>query len=417
VGQDRAGRGKDASRQAAVGQPALGAWSFVLCFGLVSLFADMVYEGARSIIGPYLATLGASATIVGTVAGAGEFIGYGMRLVSGYLVQRGSRYWTWTIAGYALTVLSVPLIGATNAIAPALLLYGTERLGKAVRSPAKDTLLSHASTQTGGGTAFGVHQAMDQLGAVAGPLLLAVVLSQWAGDYRLAFGVLVVPGVVVLALLFWLRHRVPEPLAYEAEAAGQRAGVQVSAGHHGVAKAKVGLPPLLWQYIGAVALLSLGIASFPLMAFHAQTQGLLTAAQVPVLFALAMLVDGLSGLLMGRFYDRRGAKTLLVVPVAAGVSAIAFTHNAILVWLGVAVWGVVNGVLDSTVKAVVTELVAPAARAMAFGWLAFARGVGLLMAGAALGLAYDQSITLVVWLILAINALGLSALTSVVARL
>jgi len=182
---------------------------------LVSLFADMVYEGARSIIGPYLATLGASATVVGAVAGAGEFIGYGLRVVSGYLVQRSRHYWTWTISGYALTVLSVPLIGATNVMAPALLLYGTERLGKAVRSPAKDTLLSHASTQTGRGTAFGVHQAMDQLGAMAGPLLLAAVLAQRADDYRLAFGVLIVPGIVVLALLFWLRHRVPDPAAYE----------------------------------------------------------------------------------------------------------------------------------------------------------------------------------------------------------
>ena len=337
-------------------------------------------------------------------------------MVSGYLVQRSRHYWTWTIAGYALTVLSVPLIGATNVMAPALLLYGTERLGKAVRSPAKDTLLSHASTQTGRGTAFGVHQAMDQFGAMAGPLLLAAVLSQRAGDYRLAFGVLIVPGVLVLALLFWLRHRVPDPAAYEVETSTTQARPEASEGH-GDGSARVGLPPLLWQYVGAIAVLSLGVASFPLLAFHAQTQGLLTAAQVPVVFALAMLVDGVSGLLMGRVYDRRGPKVLLVAPVAAGVAAIAFTHNATLVWVGVAVWGVVNGVLDSTVKAVVTELVAPAERAIAFGWLAFVRGLGLLVAGAALGLAYDQSITLVVWLILGANAVALTALAWVVARL
>jgi len=385
------------------------------------LFADMVYEGARSIIGPYLATLGASATVVGAVAGAGEFIGYGLRVVSGYLVQRGGHYWTWTITGYALTVLSVPLIGATNVIVPALLLYGAERLGKAVRSPAKDTLLSHASTQTGRGSAFGVHQAMDQFGAMAGPLVLAAVLSQRAGDYHLAFGVLIVPGVLVLALLFWLRHRVPDPAAYEVEAAAPQAATpqaprEASEGDGG-RRARVVLPPLLWQYVGAIALLSLGIASFPLLAFHAQTQHLLTPAQVPVLFALAMLVDGISGLLMGRVYDRRGPTVLLVVPFAAAVGAIAFSHNATLVWVGVAVWGVVNGVLDSTVKAVVTELVAPASRSVAFGWLAFVRGLGLLVAGVALGLAYDQSSTLVVWLILGANAVALTALAWVLARL
>ena len=409
--QARGGAGR-----VAIGRPQLRPWHFVLCFGLVSLFADMVYEGARSIIGPYLATLGASATIVGAVAGAGEFIGYGLRVVSGYLVQRRGHYWAWTITGYALTVLSVPLIGATNVMAPALVLYGTERLGKAVRSPAKDTLLSHASTQTGRGTAFGVHQAMDQAGAMAGPLLLAAVLSQHEGDYRLAFGVLIVPGVVVLGLLFWLRHRVPDPAAYEVGAVVPDAPREVSAGHDD-GSVRVGLPPLLWQYIGAVALLSLGVASFPLLAFHAQTQHLLTPVQVPLLFALAMLVDGVSGLLMGRFYDRRGPQVLLVVPVAAGVAAIAFTHNATLVWVGVAVWGVVHGVMDSTVKAVVTELVAPAARSIAFGWLAFVRGLGLLVAGAALGFAYDQSITLVVVLILGANAVAMAVLAWVLARL
>ena len=406
--------------------------------GLVSLFADMVYEGARSIIGPYLATLGASAAVVGAVAGIAEFIGYGLRVASGYLVQRRGRYWTWTITGYALTALSVPLIGTTTAIVPALLLYGTERLGKAVRSPAKDTLLSHASTQTGRGSAFGVHQAMDQVGAVAGPLLLAAVLWQNAGNYRLAFGILVLPGIIVMALLFWLRRRVPDPAAYEvgAPASAPEVSPQPSAqpspqlpapraggsagGGVSTRPARTALPPVIWQYIGTVALLSLGIASFPLLAYHAQTQGLLTSAQVPVLFALAMLVDGLSGLLTGRFYDaldERGPWVLLIVPVAGGLSAIAFTSSATLIWVGVAIWGAVNGVLDSTVKAVVTQFVVPGGRSIAFGWLAFARGLGLLLSGVILGVAYDRSITLVIWLILGVNAVAAMVLAWVLARL
>jgi MFS family permease len=392
--------------RAATGRATLRPWHFVLSFGLVSLFADMVYEGARSIIGPYLATLGASATVVGIAAGAGEFIGYGLRVVSGYLVQRSSHYWAWTITGYALTVASVPLIGATHVIAPALLLYGTERLGKAVRSPAKDTLLSHASTQTGRGTAFGVHQAMDQLGAVLGPLLLAAVLAVRSDDYRLAFGVLVVPGVLVLVLLAWLRHRVPDPSAYEVRDAPPADEA------HG----RVRLPPLLWRYVAAVAVLSCGVASFPLLAYHAQTRGLVSPAQIPLLFALAMLVDGLSGLVMGRVYDRRGAHVLLAVPVAACAAAIAFGANALLVWLGVAIWGVVNGVLDSTVKAVVTELVDRDARPSAFGWLALVRGVGLLIAGAVLGVAYDHSVTLTITLIIAANVVALAGLWSVISR-
>lgn len=405
----------------------LRPWPFVLTFGLISLLADMVYEGARSIIGPYLATLGASATVVGIAAGAGEFIGYSLRVVSGYLVRRSRHYWTWTILGYLLTVASVPLIGVTGAVAPALLLYGTERLGKAIRSPAKDTLLSYASTGTGRGRAFGVHQAMDQLGAVLGPLLLAAILSARSGDYRLAFGVLAIPGVLVVALLFWLRARVPDPAAYEtgqppSPHPADRAGpapppARPTVGGRIRPASRPDLPAQYWRYVVAVAVLSCGVASFPLLAFHAQTRGLLGEAQIPVLFALAMLVDGLSGLAMGWLYDRNGPRVLLVVPVAAGTAVIAFSATPILVWVGVAVWGVVNGVLDSTVKAVVTELVRTDSRAVAFGWLAFVRGVGLLVAGAILGLAYDHSVSLVVWLILSANAVGLCGLIWVLSDL
>jgi MFS family permease len=391
-----------------VGGAALRPWAFVLAFGLVSLFADMVYEGARSIIGPYLATLGASATLVGLVAGAGELIGYGLRLGSAYLVTRSRHYWTWTIAGYALTVLSVPLIGASGGLVGAMLLYGGERLGKAVRSPAKDTLLSHASAATGRGKAFGVHQLMDQLGAVAGPLLLAAMLAWRASDYRFAFATLIVPGVFVLAILLWLRARVPDPSLYEpATVAKQDDERSASANVRS-------LPARFWQYVAAIAILSCGIASFPLLAFHAQTRHLLTDATVPVLFAVAMLVDGVTGLLIGHVYDRRGPVVLLAAPVAACGAALAFSSSARLVWLGVAVWGMVNGVLDSTVKAAVTALVPSASRALAFGWLSLVRGLGLLVAGGVLGIAYDHSIPLTIALIVIANVLALVGLARVV---
>ena len=385
-------------------------WRFVVAFGVVSLLADMVYEGARSIIGPYLATLGATATVVGLVAGAGEFIGYGLRVVSGYAVRRTRHYWTWTIAGYALTVLSVPFIGVTGAIVPALLLYGTERLGKAVRSPAKDTLLSYAAARTGRGSAFGVHQALDQTGAVLGPLLLAGLLAWRAGDYTLAFGALIVPGLGVLGMLAWLRFRVPDPAVYEPVE-------QVEPTAPGEPVVREPLPARFWQYVAAVAVLSCGVASFPLLAFHAVHTGLLDDPQVPLLFAVAMLVDGASGLVMGRVYDRRGARVLLAVPLAAAVSVIAFTDSVVLVWVGVAVWGVVNGVLDSTVKAVVAELVPGASRAVAFGWLALVRGLGLLVAGGVLGAAYDSSRTLLTVLVVAANAVALVALAVVLRRI
>ncbi len=397
-----------------LGTPTLmRPWRFVVAFGVVSLLADMVYEGARSIIGPYLAMLGASATLVGLVAGAGEFIGYGLRVATGYAVGRTHRYWAWTILGYAMTVLSVPLIGVTGALTPALLLYGTERLGKAVRSPAKDTLLSYAAAKTGRGSAFGVHQALDQTGALLGPLLLAAVLSWRDGDYRLAFGVLAVPGVLMLVTLFWLRSRVPNPRYYESSALSE-------ASHEAEPSptaAAVRLPAVFWQYVATVAVLSAGVASFPLIAFHALDRHLALDATIPLLFAVAMAVDGLSGVLVGRLYDAYGSRVLVAVPLAAAAAAMSFTSNVTLLWVGVAIWGIVNGVLDSTVKAVVSEIVPSQTRASAFGWLALVRGLGLLVAGGLLGLAYEAGPDWAITLILGINAVALAGLVLILRRI
>jgi len=380
---------------------ALRPWRFVLAFGVVSLLTDMVYEGARSIVGPYLATLGASATVIGLVAGAAEFVGYSARLATGYAVGRTGRYWTWTIAGYALTILSVPLIGLTGSLAVALVTYAGERLGKAVRSPAKDTLLSFASSSTGRGTAFGVHQALDSTGAVLGPLLLTAVLASRAGDYRLAFGVLLVPGLCALALLLWLRHRAPDPRDYEAVPQVERPAPSPGGP----------LPVAFWRYAGLVALLSCGVAPFPLLAYAALKGAGLSQPEIPLLFATAMAVDGLSGLLVGRLYDRRGPRTLLLVPLAAAGSSLALSSSAPAVWLGIAVWGLVSGILDSTVKAVVTELVPRDRRALGFGWLSLFRGVGLLLAGVLLGAAYGHDAALAVGLIVGVSAVAMIGLS------
>lgn len=368
----------------------LSAWRFVLVFGVVSLLTDMVYEGARSIIGPYLTILGASATVVGVVGGAAEFVGYGARVVTGYAVNRTHRYWTWTIAGYAITILSVPAIGATRTLPLVLALYAGERVGKAVRAPAKDTLLSFAAAGTGRGTAFGVHQALDQTGAVLGPLVLAAVLAARPGGYREAFGVLLVPGLAALALLTWMRRGAPEPQNYETAAPASGDDRR--------------LPAVFWRYASLIALLSCGVAPFPLLAYHALKHGSLTQPQIPLLFAVAMLVDGASGLVVGRLYDRMGPRTLLLVPLLAAASSVAFVDATAFVWAGVAVWGTVSGLLDSTVKAVVSDLVPRESRALGFGWLSLFRGAGLLIAGVVLGALYSIDRTAVVVVILVTSA-------------
>ena len=192
-------------------------WRAVVGFGVVSLSADMVYEGARSVTGPLLALLGASAVLVGLVSGAGEALALVLRLVFGTWADRSGRYWTLTFAGYALTAVCVPalaltpyLAGAGLAVACVLIL--AERIGKAVRSPAKTALLAHAAAGVGLGRGFAVHKALDQAGAVAGPLLVAAIAGI-AGTLWPALAVLIVPGVAALLILVWIRHKTGDPAA------------------------------------------------------------------------------------------------------------------------------------------------------------------------------------------------------------
>ncbi|ATL29336.1 MFS transporter [Streptomyces formicae] len=388
-----------ARRPAQASSPGMGAWRFVVCFGTVSLLADFVYEGARAVTGPLLASLGASALIVGAVTGAGEAAALGLRLISGPLADRTRRFWGLTIAGYALTVITVPVLGLVGVLWAACALVIAERVGKAVRSPAKDTLLSHATAATGRGRGFAVHEAMDQVGALIGPLVVAGVLAL-TGDYAPALGVLAVPGLAVLGLLVWLRARVPDPGAYEREVAP--AVGRPSDGR---------LPGAFWTYAAFTAATTAGFATFGVLSFHLVERGLLAAAWVPVLYAAAMAVDALAALATGWAYDRVGARVLVVLPLlAAAVPALAFTSTRTLAVLGSLVWGAAMGIQESTLRATVADLVPTGRRATAYGVFAGVVGAASLAGGALTGALYAYSIPVLIAVVAAIQAAALALL-------
>ena len=368
-------------------RPGLSAWRFVAAFGAVSLLADFVYEGARSITGPLLASLGATGLVVGVVTGIGEAAALALRLVSGPLTDRTRRFWAWTIAGYALTVIAVPPLGIAGTLWVACALVIAERVGKAVRSPAKDTLLSHAASVTGRGRGFAVHEALDQLGAVLGPLTVAGVLAVTGNDYAPALGVLALPGAATLALVVWLRLRVPHPEAYEPDAArdGESAGDAPE-------RSPLALPRRFWLYCGFTALTMTGFATFGLLSFHMVTHRLLTDAAVPVVYAAAMGAAALAALASGWGYDRLGAKTLAALPVLSiAIVLLAFTNNVAMVVAGTLLWGAALGIQESTLRAVVADLVAPPRRASAYGVFAAGLGAATAAGGALVGWLYDMS--------------------------
>ncbi|MFJ9680076.1 MFS transporter [Streptomyces sp. NPDC101194] len=378
-------------------------WRFVVWFGTVSLLADLVYEGARSITGPLLASLGASALVVGVVTGAGEAAALILRLVSGPLADRTGRFWGWTIAGYALTVVSVPVLGLTGVLWAACSLVVAERVGKAVRSPAKDTLLSYATALTGRGRGFAVHQAMDQIGALIGPLTVAGVLALTGGDYAPALGVLALPGVAVLALLVRLRHRVPQPAVYEGAAGAAAAGTETGSGR---------LPAAFWRYAAFTAVTTSGFATYGVLSFHLVAHGMLATAWVPVLYAGAMAMDALAALATGWAYDRIGPRVLAVLPLlAASVPVLAFGGSLAVAVIGSLVWGAATGIQESTLQATVADLVPPGRRATAYGVFAGVVGAATLAGGALVGGLYGYSVPVLVVVVAAIQAVALALLT------
>ena len=398
----------------------MSAWRFVVWFGIVAMFADIVYEGARSITGPLLASLGASALVVGVVTGVGEAAALLLRLVSGPLTDRTGRFWAWTLAGYALTVVSVPLLGLASALWVASGLVIAERVGKAVRSPAKDTLLSHATAVTGRGRGFAVHEALDQVGALTGPLAVAGVLAVTGNDYTPALLVLAVPGVVAFALVVWLCVRVPRPALYELDretvtstptdvTAGVTVGTAETAAVPVVPSGA--LPGAFWAYAAFAGLTTIGFATFGVLSFHLVTAGLLSAAAVPVLYAAAMVVDAVAAVATGLAYDRLGARVLVVLPfVAALVPMLAFSGTVAVAVVGSLAWGVALGVQESTLRATVADLVGPGRRATAYGIFGAVLGVSAAAGGALAGGLYEVSVPLLVSVTAVLQLLALTVL-------
>ena len=271
----------------------------MVLIGIVSLFADMTYEGARSITGPYLAVLGASGTIVGIVAGFGELVGYGLRLVSGYISDRTGRYWTVTLVGYFINMLAVPLLALAGSWQLAALLMIAERTGKAIRNPPRDAMLSHAAQTMGRGWVFGLHEALDQIGAVLGPLIVTAVLY-FKGGYRTSFAVLLVPAFLALSVLLAARLLYPRPKDLEAILPEL------------VTK---GYPRRFWLYIVAASLIGAGYVDFPLIAYHFEKAALFSDNMIPVLYAVAMGVDALAALVLGSLFDRKGVPVHILATV------------------------------------------------------------------------------------------------------
>jgi len=355
-----------------------GALRFIVLMGVVSLFGDIVYEGARGVTGPYLALLGASASVVGLVGGLGEFIGYALRLFSGFMADRTKAYWLFTFIGYGLLV-SIPLLSFAQSWQIAVLLILLERAGKAFRSPARDTILSYATKEVGRGFGFGLHEALDQIGAIVGPLIFSAILFA-GGNYRLGFSVLWIPAMMVPIVLCIARNRLPHPEKLEiAHESGSKNNTLFS---------KTFVLYSLFTFF-AVA----GFANFPLIAYHLKMKTIVGDAQIPALFALAMGVDALTALIIGKTYDRMGLKILIIVPLLSFfIPLLAFSDMLVGVIIGTILWGIVLGIHETIMRAAVADLTDINRRGSAYGIFNTLYGLSWLLGGTLMGMLYEQSV-------------------------
>jgi MFS family permease len=365
---------------------------FIILIGIVSLFGDMTYEGARSVVGPYLATFGASATIVGVVAGSGELFGYVLRLVSGYAGDRTGRYWTVTIVGYLINLLAVPLLALAWNWQSAAVLVITERMGRALRTPTRDAMLSHAATQTGAGWAFGLHEALDTTGAILGPLAVAAALYLGQG-YKLSFAMLAVPALLSIVALLVAQSLFPTPRDLEIAESFEEPRA---------------LPRAFWIYAFAAALIAAGYADFSLLAYHFGKAGVVTPPWIPIFYSIAMAAAAIAALGLGRLFDRVGAIVLIPATLVSAASApLAFLGGPAVAALGVICWGVGMGAQESVMRAVIGPMAPADRRGAAFGLFHAIFGVAWFLGSAALGFIYDRSVigVAVVSLVLQLSAL------------
>lgn len=391
------------------------AFGLIILFGMVSLFGDIVYEGARSVNGPYLKTLGASAAIVGLVAGLGELLGYALRLVSGYFADKTRAYWIFTISGYAMLV-SVPLLSLTGVWQAAAIFIVLERIGKALRSPAKDTIVSEAAREVGTGFGFGLQEAMDQIGAMAGPLifmLLFVSLGRTdytAGDYRLGYGLLWVPFILLILCVILAYRLVPHPKAFD--------GAVSPPGGTSEVRASDNLSRVFWLYALFSFVATAGFANFALLGYHFKSKNILSDAQIPFFYCLAMGIDGLTALIIGRAYDQlkrknnnehAGLFTLLLIPLLSlFIPLCVFLKDYRIVIAGVLLWGVVLGAHETIMKSAIADITPLQKRGTGYGIFNTLYGLAMFAGSVLMGILYDCSIGLLIAISIAIEVIAVA---------
>lgn len=367
---------------------ASAAFRFVLTLGVVNLFADMTYEGGASINGPFLGSLGATAAAVSIVAGVGECLGYSLRAVSGYIADKTGKYWPITFVGYAINLLAVPAMAFAGSWQAASALILAERVGRAIRKPTVEAMLSYSTGKHGKGWVYAVNTAMDETGATLGPLLIALAIFLRA-DFHTSYALLIITSLLALGSLAVARVIFPVPSRLEA-------------GGPSTAHAK-GFTRSYWLYMIAGSCFAAGLMSFELVSYHLSNSGIVTAHWIPIFLAIATAGAVVASLILGRAYDRFGIVAVIVAVVLASLfSPLVFFGGFWIALAGLMLWGIGYATQDTLLKVLIASVLPEGRRNLAFGLFYVGYAGGWLVGSVTTGLLYDRSrLALVVFAMIA----------------
>ena len=356
------------------------AFRFVLTMGVVNLFADMTYEGGASINGPFLGTLGASAAAISIIAGLGEFLGYSLRSVSGYVSDKTGRYWLITFVGYSVNLLAVPAMALAGSWPVAAGLVLAERVGRAIRKPTVESMLSYTTGSLGRGWVYAVNSALDETGATLGPLLIALVLFL-KGNYRTGYALLLISALSALAALTVARVVFPLPSRLETGRTAQAIGFTRS----------------YWLYMLAGSCFAAGLMSFELISYHLSSTGIVTRYWIPLFLALSTGMGVIASLILGKLFDRIGLPIVLAaVFLSALFSLFVFLGGFFVALFGMILWGIGYATQDTLLKAIIAGVLPEGRRNLAFGLFYLGYGAGWLVGSVTAGLLYERSIPLLI---------------------
>ncbi len=328
----------------------------------------------RSISGPFLSSLGATALIIGFFSGLGEFLTYSLRFFSGYIADKKRTYWLFTILGYFL-ICCLPFLSFVKTWQIAVLLLLIERIGKAVRTPARDTLISFAGKNIGYGKSFGIHEVLDQIGAVCGSLIFFLVLSKFK-NYSVAFNLMWIPFFFLLIFLFITRKKYEFVVSQEFKKSQNY---------------QKKLNQSFIFYILFVLFSISGFAGFSLISYHLVIKKIFLFSTIPILYMIAMGVDGIVAPFIGNLYDRIKFKSLIFIPfLTVLLPFFSFSLNLYFSIIGIIIYGVIMGCHETVLRASIADIIPPEKRGMAYGIFNSIYGFGFFISGWIIGFLYEK---------------------------